>query len=123
MLRARKVRLIEPRGRPGRPFNAWIGRWPLLGPITLATILHDRGFDVAVYNENISGSVLDNPAAYEDICSADMAGVSIMTSTAARGYAIADRIKRDAPNVKVVFGGVHATFLPDEALPHGDAPG
>jgi len=120
MLSSQKIRFIEPQGRHGRPFNPWISRWPLLGPITLASILHDRGYDARVYNENISGSIPDNPAAYEDICSADIVGVSIMTSTAARGYAIADRIKRDAPNVKVVFGGVHATFLPDEALPHGD---
>jgi len=120
MFRGRKVRFIEPKGRRGRPFNAWIGRWPLLGPITLATILRQRGCDVAVYNENVSGSVLDNPEAYEDICSADVVGISIMTPTAARGYAIADRIKGDAPTATVVFGGVHASFLPHEALAHGD---
>jgi radical SAM superfamily enzyme YgiQ (UPF0313 family) len=115
-----KVRLIEPHGRPGRPFNAWIRRWPLLGPIVLATILKRRGHDVAVYNENVSGPVNDNPQAYEDICSADVVGISVMTPTANRGYAIAERLRRDSPQVKIVFGGAHATFRPHEALRHGD---
>jgi radical SAM superfamily enzyme YgiQ (UPF0313 family) len=115
-----KVRFIEPQGRPGRPFNAWIRRWPLLGPITLATILRDRGHDVAVYNENLSGSLFDSAEAYEDICSADIVGISIMTPTANRGYTIADRIRREAPSAKVVLGGVHASFLPQETLAHGD---
>ena len=66
MQRARKIRFVEPRSRPGRPFNAWITRRPLLGPLTLGTILEERGYDVAIYNENISGSLLENPQAYPD---------------------------------------------------------
>ena len=120
MTRVRKVRFIEPQTRPGRPFNAWITRWPLLGPITLGTILDERGHDVAIYNENISGSLLDNPEAYRDVTSADLVGISIMTPTAARGYALADRIRLDAPHATIALGGVHATFMPEEALAHGD---
>ncbi|MFQ5807067.1 MAG: B12-binding domain-containing radical SAM protein [Phycisphaerae bacterium] len=114
------VRLIEPRTRPGRPFNAWINRWPLLGPIILASILEERGYDVAVYNENISGSLLENGEALEEICSADVVGISIMTPTASRGYAIADHVRQRRPAPRIVFGGVHATFCPQEALSHGD---
>lgn len=92
MARTRKVRFIEPQTRPGRPFNAWITRWPLLGPVTLGTILHERGYDVAIYNENISGSLFENPDACRDVASANLIGISIMTPTAARGYALADRL-------------------------------
>jgi len=120
MISHRKIRFIEPQGRRGRPMNIWINRWPLLGPITLATILHNRGYDATVYNENISGPLEENPEAYADVCSADVVGISLMTPTAPRGYAVAQRIRTDAPEVKIVFGGVHATFLPDEALAHGD---
>jgi len=120
MYRTRKIRFIEPMSRPGRPFNAWIRRWPLLGPIVLATILRRRGYDVAVLNENISGSVVDDPEVLADICSSDVVGISIMTPTANRGYFIADRIRSLAPDVTVVFGGVHATFCPQEALVYGD---
>jgi anaerobic magnesium-protoporphyrin IX monomethyl ester cyclase len=136
MTQRSKVRFIEPRGRRGRPFNAWISRWPLLGPITLASILEQRGYDVAVYNENISGSLLENSAALKEIGSADVVGISVMTPTAARGYAIADRLRllgdrrprRSRPGSpgglpsrpRIVFGGVHATFRPEEALQHAD---
>jgi len=119
-MQGRKIRFIEPQGRPGRPFNAWITRWPLLGPITLASILAERGYDVAVYNENISGSVLDSRETLEDIASADVVGISVMTPTAARGYRIADYIRAQPWAPTIVFGGVHATFCPDEALEHGD---
>ncbi len=120
MNRTRKIRLVEPCGREGRPFNAWIRRWPLLGPITLASILEERGYDVAVYNENLSGSVLDDASAMEDLCAADVVGVSVMTPTANRGYQIADVIRARCPDVTIAFGGVHATFCPEEARRHGD---
>jgi len=120
MPQGRRVRFIEPGGKPGRPFNAWIRRWPLLGPITLATILDRKGYDARVYNENISGPLLDNPLAYADVCSADVVAISIMTATAPRGYALAQHIRRDAPETTIAFGGVHATFLPEEARHHGD---
>ena len=116
----RKIRLIEPQGRPARPLNAYIRRFPLVGPILLATILDERGYDVSVYNENVSGPVDADRGSYEDVCGADVVGISIMTPTAARGYAIADRLRRDAPAATIVFGGVHATFMPEEALAHGD---
>ena len=118
--RRRKIRFIELQGRPERPLNAWITRWPLLGGITLATMLHERGYDVSVYNENISGPIETHAAAYDDVCSADVVGIGIMTPTASRGYTVADRIRRDAPGATVVLGGVHATMRPAEALAHGD---
>jgi radical SAM superfamily enzyme YgiQ (UPF0313 family) len=116
----RKIRLVEPGGRPGRPFNAWISRWPLLGPVILGSVLERRGYDVAVYNENVSGPVLDDPAAMEDLGSSDVVGISIMTPTAARGYEIAGRLRQSGGRPRIVFGGVHATFEPLEALAHGD---
>lgn len=116
----KRIWFIEPHGREGRPYNAWLRHWPLLGPITLATILEHRGYDAAVYNENFSGPLEESPEIYQEIGSGDMVGISIMTATASRGYALAQRIRRDFPRVRIVFGGVHATFLPEEALQYGD---
>ncbi|MCD6303785.1 MAG: B12-binding domain-containing radical SAM protein, partial [Planctomycetes bacterium] len=107
-------------GRAGRPFNAWIRHWPLLGPITLATILDRKGYDAAVYNENISGPLPEHSEAFEDVCSADVIGITIMTPTANRGYALARRIRRENPRATIAFGGVHATFMPEEAIAYGD---
>ena len=120
MARRATFRFIEPQSRHGRPFNAWISRWPLLGPVTLATILEQRGYDATVYSENISGPLFENDAALADIARADVVGISIMTPTAARGYVIADGLRQRGLPARIVFGGVHATFCPDEALRHGD---
>jgi radical SAM superfamily enzyme YgiQ (UPF0313 family) len=116
----RKIRFIEPGSRPGRPFNAWIRRWPLLGPIILATILDEKGYDVAVYNENISGPLDENGAAYRDMCSADVIGISIMTATANRGYELARKLRADGPRATLAMGGAHATFMPEEASEFAD---
>ena len=49
----------------------------------------------------------------------DLVAISIETYSARRGYEIAKRFR--ARGVPVVFGGYHATLVPDEALEHGDA--
>ena len=48
-----------------------------------------------------------------------MVGISAMTSYVNRGYEIADQFR--AKGVPVVMGGVHPSFMPQEALKHADA--
>lgn len=77
---------------------------PLLGPIYLGTVLKKRGHEVEIYKEDIltpDYTKLD----------ADIIGISILTSTAQRGYEIA----RKFPREKVIIGGIHASLLPQEA--------
>ncbi len=50
---------------------------------------------------------------------ADLIGVSFMTFNAPRAYEIGDRFR--AIGKKVIFGGYHPTFLPEEAIRHSDA--
>lgn len=50
----------------------------------------------------------------------DVAGISFMTMTALRAYAIADDIRK-SHGIPVVLGGAHATALAEEALEHADA--
>jgi radical SAM superfamily enzyme YgiQ (UPF0313 family) len=49
----------------------------------------------------------------------DLVGITCMTAAAPRAYQIADRFR--ARGVPVVLGGMHPTFMPDEALRHADA--
>ena len=51
--------------------------------------------------------------------SADLVGITAMTTTAHRAYEIADHFRRRG--IKVVMGGMHASALPDEALKHCDS--
>ena len=50
---------------------------------------------------------------------ADLVGISAMTSYVNRGYEIADQFRLQG--VPVVMGGVHPSFMPQEALKHCDA--
>lgn len=50
---------------------------------------------------------------------ADLVALTIETYTARRAYEIADHYR--ARGVRVVAGGYHPTFLPEEALAHADA--
>lgn len=49
----------------------------------------------------------------------DLVGISIMTQTAIRGYQIANEFKKR--DKTVIFGGIHATVLPNEAIMFGDS--
>lgn len=98
-----KIALIEPAASEANVYSKL--HMPLLGPLYLGAILKNSGHEVEIYNEEIytpDYSRLD----------ADLIGISILTSTAHRGYEIA----RKFPKEKVVIGGVHASLLPEEAL-------
>ena len=97
-----KIVFIEPRSTRSNVYSKI--PMPLLGPVYLGTILRNRGHQVTVYKEDIftpDYSKLD----------ADLIGISILTSTAKRGYQIA----RKFPREKVIMGGVHASLVPAEA--------
>ncbi|MFA5336048.1 MAG: radical SAM protein [Candidatus Omnitrophota bacterium] len=100
-----KIVFIEPRSTEANVYSRI--SMPLLGPIYLGTILKARGHEVEIYNEDILKPDYDR-------LEADLIGISILTSTAKRGYEIADRFPRE----KVIMGGVHASLLPEEAIKH-----
>jgi radical SAM superfamily enzyme YgiQ (UPF0313 family) len=49
----------------------------------------------------------------------DVVGISCLTYNSLRGYEIADEFRKRG--VKVIFGGYHASLLPEEAKQHADA--
>jgi radical SAM superfamily enzyme YgiQ (UPF0313 family) len=108
----KKIVFIEPKSPAAHIFSLTV--IPRLGTLLLGTILKQRGFDVRVYIEDM---VRIN---YSDIVTADLIGISTITSTAPRAYLIADKIRTINKNIPIVFGGPHPSFLPDESLSHGD---
>jgi|WetSurMetagenome_2_1015567.scaffolds.fasta_scaffold00057_6 radical SAM superfamily enzyme YgiQ (UPF0313 family) len=84
----------------------------ITGPLILATILRDRGHDVEVHEE------LYSKVDMERLLSADVIGISTMTSTAPRAFALADFFR--GRGKRVVIGGMHATVAPQETLAHCD---
>jgi radical SAM superfamily enzyme YgiQ (UPF0313 family) len=49
----------------------------------------------------------------------DLVGISVMTATAPRAYALAKRFRERG--AQVILGGIHASVLPEEAGRHADA--
>ncbi|MGQ9580988.1 MAG: B12-binding domain-containing radical SAM protein [Armatimonadota bacterium] len=110
MSRIRKVSLIEPKP-PGYHVYSRIAL-PRLGLPLMGAMLKQRGIDVAIYCQDFQE--ID----YSDVLSSDLVGISTTTSTAPEGYRIADMVRK--AGVRVVMGGSHVSFLPDEALEHAD---
>ncbi len=108
--RVKKIVFIEPKAPGLNIFSKFA--LPRLGIVMLATILKGRGYEAEVYFEE-RGKI-----DWDSLSGADLVGISTITATAPRAYAIAEKVKK--MGVPIVFGGPHPTFLPDEALDHGN---
>ncbi len=105
-----KIVLIEPRPPNLHIFSQFYS--PRLGCFILGTLMRERGWQAEVVIEEWEA------IEFAALRSADLVGISSITSTAPRAYAIADRLR--ALGVRVILGGPHVTFLTEEALAHAD---
>jgi radical SAM superfamily enzyme YgiQ (UPF0313 family) len=108
--RALKIRLIEP--APPSVNILSYGFYPRLGLPLIGAALKAAGHDVLIYCPQAA------PIDRDDVASADLVGISTTTSTAPAAYALADELR--AAGLRVILGGPHPTFVPDDALPHAD---
>ena len=112
----RKVLLIEPKSPDVNIYSKF--KMPRMGLAILGTLARQAGYQVRiVYQETVE-------VTSEHIMWADVVGFSLTTSTSEEGYRLAEIVRsmdayRERPAV-IVFGGVHPTFRPEEALVHGD---
>lgn len=107
----KKIVFCEPKSAGYNVYSLF--RIPRLGLAILGAILKKAGYEVIVYAENISAMDL------EEVFKADAVGISTLTCTTPRAYAIADIIKQNS-NAVVFMGGPHVSFMPEEALAHCD---
>src|SRR3990172_9282638 len=106
----RKIVFIEPNPPDFHIFT----RMPLprLGTAILGTRLKEHGYDVKSYVESVGELDL------KDVLSADMVGISTITSTSCRSYEIAKLVRK--AGIPVFIGGPHVTYMPEEALQYAD---
>jgi len=79
---------------------------------TLAALTPDRpDIEYTLVDESVDQVPLDFPA--------DLVGISALTGTARRAYALADHFR--GRGIPVVMGGAHVTILPEEARPFADS--
>jgi len=106
----RKVVLVEPKSTHLHVYSRVA--IPRLGVVLLGTILRSLGYDVRVYIEDIA------PIDMQELLSADLVGISAITSTAPPSYTLAAKVR--AAGIPVVLGGTHTSFMTDEGLQHAD---
>jgi radical SAM superfamily enzyme YgiQ (UPF0313 family) len=105
-----KIVFIEPKAPNLHIFSQF--PLPRLGTLILGTMMKKRGWEVELFVEDF------RKVDFDVIAGADLVGISTITSTAPRAYAIADRVR--AMGIPVLMGGPHVTYLTEEALEHAD---
>src|ERR1700753_257943 len=113
-MRTRIILLINPKTDSLTTRPIYLNRAlysPLAGLLAVAASIPNDQYEVVLTDENIEPIDFD--------LKADLVGISAMTSYVNRGYEIADQFRHKG--VPVVMGGVHPSFMPQEALKHCDA--
>ncbi len=110
-----KILLIHPQNYLQRHATGIYGRSLRYAPLTMPTLK-------ALIPPELETEVRIVDEMVEDLdfnTSADLVGITAITGTANRAFAIADRFR--AKGVTVVLGGVHPTLRTEESLLHADA--
>jgi len=105
-----KIRFIVPRWPRDSFWDVITFKFPSLNT-TLLAALTPLEHQVSIHDESIA------PLDFEEEC--DLVAITAMTPLAPRGYEIAEEYRRRG--VLVVMGGMHPTWLPEEAIAHCDA--
>jgi len=103
-----KVSLVYPGGTPTF--------YPPLGILSIGTFLREDGIDVDIFDVSFQG--LRNFRDHMRDKDPDVVGVSCLTPIAQRAFRVATIAKDHSPGCTVVFGGPHATALPEDTLEH-----
>ena len=113
-MRTRIIHLVNPKTDSITTRPLYLNRAlysPLAGLLAVAATIPADRYEVVLTDENIETVDFD--------LKADLVGISAMTAYVNRGYEIADAFR--ARGIPVVMGGVHPSFMPQEALKHADA--
>ncbi|MCC6042330.1 MAG: B12-binding domain-containing radical SAM protein [Candidatus Verstraetearchaeota archaeon] len=121
---AAKVLLAVPPGCDKLEVYQVMGlRAPPLGLAWIASVLERRGHEVKIVDSPTLGLSIGDFVKIVESWSPDVVGLSSLTPTIRLAYKAAKAVKAVDEDIKVVVGGVHATFMWREVLeecPHVD---
>ncbi|HEY6872942.1 MAG TPA: radical SAM protein [Geobacteraceae bacterium] len=98
--------------KPPLPFGWAPVAPPILEYLAALTRRADPDIDIELISVSATPDAIDR-------LECDLAAISLLTPTSVPGYRIAEKLR--ARGIKVVFGGMHASAMPEEAKSHGDA--
>ncbi|HJQ99320.1 MAG TPA: cobalamin-dependent protein, partial [Candidatus Polarisedimenticolaceae bacterium] len=110
-----RIVLISPKGPLYRHRGGIWSKSLRYAPLTLTTLAAlvppDLHHEITLIDEGIA----DVP----DRLDADLVGMTVITGSAPRAYALSRRFRERG--IRVVLGGPHVTLVPHDAEPHADA--
>ena len=111
-----KIQLVyAPIRQSGKRGEFFINTWPPLGIMYLASYLKKK-FPGKLKIKLLDGTLWGVEKTVEDVVrfAPDILGISAVTSNSTGGYDLAKKVKEKRPKTLIVFGGVHASALPEE---------
>lgn len=93
-----------------------IGSWPPLGILYIATVLKNNGIEVSVLDQAAQGFSIKDTVSWVKREDPDILGFSTLISSSRTAAIIAREVKKENPNITIVFGNFHATFNADRIL-------
>ena len=108
----KNILLIAPKSINKNSSELSILKTPLSGLLVLATMLRNKRHNVRFIDESFK--VPD----YDEVDNLDLVLISSMSTTVNRAYTLADMFRNRG--IKVILGGVHVSFMANEALNHCD---
>jgi radical SAM superfamily enzyme YgiQ (UPF0313 family) len=98
--------------KPPMPFGWTPVAPPILEYLAALTQRADPDMEIQLVDGSATPDIFDS-------LECDLAAISLLTATAVPGYRISATLRKRG--IKVVFGGMHASALPEEAQAHGDS--
>jgi radical SAM superfamily enzyme YgiQ (UPF0313 family) len=90
--------------------------WPPLGVLYCATVLENAGLEVSVLDQAAKGFSTPQAISWVKKENPDILGLSVLGSSSREAGTIAKLVKKENPNLCVVFGNYHPTFNAERIL-------
>lgn len=93
-----------------------IASFPPLGILYLATTLRAKGTEASVLDQPAKGFTVEETVKWVEKENPDVLGFSTFASSGRTAALISNEVKKENPNVTIVFGGYYATFNAERIL-------
>jgi radical SAM superfamily enzyme YgiQ (UPF0313 family) len=93
-----------------------VGAWPPLGVLYLAAVLKEKGVEVSVLDQAAKGLTIRETVSWIRAENPDVLGFSTFATSGRTAALISNEVKKENPNVTIVFGNYYATFNPERIL-------
>jgi len=84
--------------------------WPLLGILYLGTLLKQKSHEAYLFDQAAENASIKSTVSWILKKNPEIVGLSALTSSGVMASKISELLKEQNPNIKIVWGGIHATL-------------